>query len=193
MKKLTHLMTLCMVALLAYNCATDNTQDLLEEINGEISVEAYFEDLDSRTSLTDDGDGGSIVWDADDSITAIAADGTTTECKIVAMYDGHVVFRVPANTIYAVYPHLNSTSYTPSTGIITYALSSTKSLNGDDKVFVKGENPMVAKMSNNSLRTGDSALVISTWYSPISASPSFAALLRVIPVTLAEPVNCNWI
>ena len=152
MKKLTHLITLCMVALLAYNCATDNTQDLLEEINGEISVEAYFEDLDSRTSLTDDGDGGSIVWDADDSITAIATDGTTTECKIVAMYDGHVVFRVPANTIYAVYPHLNSTSYTPSTGIITYALSSTKSLNGDDKVFVKGENPMVAKMSNNSLK-----------------------------------------
>ena len=153
MKQLSHLMFLCLIALGINSCAIDNTQDLFEGIgNEEISVEAYFEGIGSRTSLVDDGDGGYIVWDTDDSITAIAADGTATECKITSTYDSHAVFNVPANTVYAVYPHLSSTSYSPSTDLINYALTSTKSLSGDDKVFVKGENAMVAKMENKALK-----------------------------------------
>ena len=154
MKNLSNLMTWCLVALMAYSCTTDTTQDVFEQISadGTISVEASFEELDARTSLTDEGDNNYIIWDESDSITAIADDGTITECKISAIYDNRAVFRVPANTIYAVYPHQSTTSYSTATGEITYALPSTKSLSGDNTVFVKGENPMVAHLVDGALK-----------------------------------------
>ena len=110
MKKFYYNLVLVLVAAIAaVGCTEDITIDNVvvnNEANCEmIEVVADLEcDEQTRTTLIDGGQGGKVLWSEGDTIGAIAADGTVTECAATSINGAKATFSVPASTVYAIYP-----------------------------------------------------------------------------------------
>ena len=87
-------------------CTEDITTDNILSNEGLNNVEfvevtADLEGEESRTTLTDGGNGGKVVWSEGDSIGAIATDGTVTECVAKSINGSSATFEIPSNALYA--------------------------------------------------------------------------------------------
>ena len=154
MKKFYYNLCLMLVAaVLAVGCSKDLTTDTMvgaDDFNNEyIEVTASLESTESRTSLTDGGNGGVVAWSEGDKIGAIAEDGTITEVAATAVNGASATFSVPANTKYAVYPYASGDAF--ADGKLTKTLDNTVTLDGSNKVFGDNQNVMVAHLSEGTL------------------------------------------
>ena len=135
-------------AILAVGCTEDVTTDDIV-VNNEancdyIEVVADIElDEDSRTTLIDEGQGGKVIWSEGDTIGAVAADGTITECAPTSIDGSSAIFSVPEKTLYAIYPYSSATTFTDNK--LNHTLVSNITLDGSAKVFGDKQNVMVAK------------------------------------------------
>ena len=83
-------MSLLAATILAVGCTEDLTTDEVVpdgvvktefmEVTAALEVDEAAEGEDSRAVLYDNGNGGKVVWDTNDAIAAVSADGTITEC-----------------------------------------------------------------------------------------------------------------
>lgn len=154
MKKFYYsLVSMLVAAVLAVGCSEDLTNDVMvgaDDFNNEyIEVTASLESTESRTSLTDGGNGGVVAWSEGDKIGAIAEDGTITEVAATAVNGASATFSVPANTKYAVYPYASGDAF--ADGKLTKTLGNTVTLDGSNKVFGDNQNVMVAHLSEGTL------------------------------------------
>ena len=141
-------------AILAVGCTEDITTD-----NAIVNNDANYEyvdvvaDLeineDSRTTLTNNGQGGKVVWSENDAIGAVLEDGTIVERVVKSIDGGKATFSVPTTTLYAIYPYSSKTTYTD--GVLSHTLVSEVTLDGSAKVFGDGQNVMVAHLSEGKL------------------------------------------
>ena len=125
-------------AILAVGCTEDITTD-----NAIVNNDANYEyvdvvaDLeineDSRTTLTNNGQGGKVVWSENDAIGAVLEDGTIVERVVKSIDGGKATFSVPTTTLYAIYPYSSKTTYTD--GVLSHTLVSEVTLDGSAKVF----------------------------------------------------------
>ena len=104
MKKLYYNLVLTLVAaVLAVGCTEDLTGDVNGAVAGSdfeyIEVTAGLESAESRTTLTDSGNGGKMTWSAGDAIGAIMEDGTITECVATAVDGASATFSVPSERL----------------------------------------------------------------------------------------------
>ena len=167
MKKLYYiLVSMLVAAVLAVGCTEDITKDEMfngpeegvvktefMEVTAALEVNKAAEGEDSRTVLFDNGNGGKIVWDENDVIAAVSADGTITKCTATSVNGSAAVFSVPTDTKYALYPHIGDAAKQKyADGKLTHTLYATHSLDGSNKVFNKNQNSMVAELSNNNLK-----------------------------------------
>ena len=135
-------------AILAVGCTEDVTTDDIV-VNNEancdyIEVVADIElDEESRTTLIDEGQGGKVIWSEGDTIGAVAADGTITECAPTSIDGSSAIFSVPEKTLYAIYPYSSATTFTDNK--LNHTLVSNITLDGSAKVFGDKQNVMVAK------------------------------------------------
>ena len=163
MKKLYFCLVSMLVAAVAVvGCAKDLTtdeiiSDQIESSNKELmTVTAALEcdepaeGEESRTTLVDNN-GGKVVWSEGDSIAAISADGTVTECAIVSVNGSVAEFSVPTDTQYAVYPYASGITYNSDAKSISYTLPSDYAVDGTNKVFSDKQNVMCAHLSDNRL------------------------------------------
>ncbi|MBO5875003.1 MAG: hypothetical protein J6Q20_00585 [Alistipes sp.] len=137
-------------------CTEDITTDTIlpnEDSNNVefIEVTADLEIEESRTTLTDGGNGGKVVWSEGDTIGAIAADGTVTECAATSINGSSAKFEVPSTTKYAVYPYASDDTFNTSTKKLSRSLVSNITLDGSNKVFGDNENVMCAHLVNKNL------------------------------------------
>ncbi len=151
-----YLVSMLVVAGAMVGCTEDITTDetlLNEGLNNVefIEVTAELENEESRTTLTDGGNGGIVLWSQGDTIGAIAEDGTITECAATEIDGATAKFKVPAGTQYAVYPYASNDTYTASTKKLGRVLTSDITLDGSNKVFGNKENVMVAQLSGGNL------------------------------------------
>ena len=154
MKKFYYsLVSMLVAAVLAVGCSEDLTNDVMvgaDDFNNEyIEVTASLESTESRTSLTDGGNGGVVAWSEGDKIGAIAEDGTITEVAATAVNGASATFSVPANTKYAVYPYASGDAF--ADGKLTKTLGDTVTLDGSNKVFGDNQNVMIAHLSEGTL------------------------------------------
>ena len=156
----------CLVAMLvAATVAVGCTQDLTtDEMIGQVEVvEKEFmtvsaalecdepaEGKETRTTLVDNN-GGKVVWSEGDTIAAISADGTVTECAATAINGSVAEFSVPTDTQYAVYPYVSGITYNSDAKSIAYTLPSDYAVDGTNKVFSDKQNVMCAHLSENCL------------------------------------------
>lgn len=141
-------------AILAVGCTEDVTTDnavVNNQANYEmIEVVADLEiDEESRTTLTDGGQGGKVVWSANDAIGAVLEDDSIVECVATSVNGSSATFSVPSTTKYAIYPYSSKTTYTD--GVLSHTLVNTVTLDGSAKVFGDGQNVMVAHLSEGTL------------------------------------------
>ncbi len=166
MKKLYYILVSMLVAtVLAVGCTEDTTKDEMVngpeqgvvktefmEVTAALEVDEAAEGEDSRAVLYDNGNGGKIVWDENDVIAAVSADGTITKCTATTVNGSKAVFSVPTDTKYALYPALSATQQKYADGVLTHTLYATFDLDGTNKVFDKNQNSMVAELSSNNLK-----------------------------------------
>ena len=162
MKKLYFCLVWMLVAtVVAVGCTKDLTTDEMVGVTEKsekefMTVTAALEcdeevkDEKSRTTLVDNN-GGKVVWSEGDSIAAISADGTITECVISAINGSSAEFSVPTDTQYAVYPFASGMKYTADTKSVSYTLTSDYAVDGTNKVFNDKQNVMCAHLVENSL------------------------------------------
>ncbi len=162
MKKLYFCLVWMLVAtVVAVGCTKDLTTDEMVGVTEKsekefMTVTAALEcdeevkDEKSRTTLVDNN-GGKVVWSEGDSIAAISADGTITECVISAINGSSAEFSVPTDTQYAVYPFASGMKYTADTKSVSYTLPSDYAVDGTNKVFNDKQNVMCAHLVENSL------------------------------------------
>ena len=143
-------------AILAVGCTADVTTD-----NGVVNNEANYEyvevvadleiDEESRTTLTDGGQGGKVVWSANDAIGAVLEDNTVVECVATSVNGSSATFPVPATTKYAIYPY--TADYVADFGKnrIGHRFMSNTTLDGSAQVFGDKQNVMVAALSDGKL------------------------------------------
>ncbi len=148
--------SLLVVAGAMVGCTEDITTDEIlpnEDLNNVefIEVTADLEIQESRTTLTDGGNGGKVVWSEGDSIGAIAVDGTVTECAAVSINGSSATFSVPANTKYAIYPYSTDYMYSANATSFGHRLAKEITLDGSNKVFGDNQDVMVAPLTNNNL------------------------------------------
>ena len=141
-------------AILAVGCTEDITTDntiVNNDANYEyVDVVADLEiNEDSRTTLTNNGQGGKVVWSENDAIGAVLEDGTIVERVVKSIDGGKATFSVPTTTLYAIYPYSSKTTY--SNGVLSHTLVNTVALDGSAKVFGDGQNVMVAHLSEGKL------------------------------------------
>ena len=156
MKKFYYNLCLTLVAaILAVGCTEDLTTDNVvvnDATNCEmIEVVANLEiDEDTRTTLLDNNS-GKVLWSEGDAIGAILSDGTISECEATSVNGSSATFKVPSNTLYAIYPYSSKTTYDTEAGTLSHTLGSNITLDGSAKVFGDGQNVMVAQLSNSTL------------------------------------------
>ena len=155
MKKLYYNLVLTLVAaVLAVGCTEDLTGDVNGAVAGSdfeyIEVTAGLESAESRTTLTDSGNGGKMTWSAGDAIGAIMEDGTITECVATAVDGASATFSVPSGTKYAVYPYASSDTFNAESGL-SKTLVNTVTLDGSKQVFDDGQNVMCAHLVDGHL------------------------------------------
>ena len=153
MKKIYYLLA---AAILAVGCTEDITTD-----NGVVNNEANYEmievvadlevDEETRTTLTDNGQGGKVMWSKDDAIGAIAADGTVTKCVATSINGSSATFSVPSTTVYAVYPYITDYNYLADYNRYGHRLPSNITLDGSAKVFGDNQDAMFALLSDGKL------------------------------------------
>ncbi len=162
MKKLYYYIVSMLVAsIVAMGCTEDITTDEIRQDEGNIKTEfmevtASLEgealaDDESRTTLTDGGNGGKVLWSAADAIGAISADGTVTECVATAVDGTQATFNVPTDTKYAIYPYVSGMAFNKSANTLDYTLPSEVTLDGSKQVFGDKENVMCAHLANGNL------------------------------------------
>ena len=121
MKKLFYYMiSLLVAAIVAVGCTEDITTDEIRPDEGNVktefmevtaSLECDEAVEESRTTLTDDGKGGKVLWSETDAIGAISEDGTITECVATAVDGTKATFSVPTDTKYAIYPYVSGMEF----------------------------------------------------------------------------------
>ena len=162
MKRISfYLVSMLVAALVAVGCTTDPTTDNpidqatsaekeFMTVAAELECDEQTESEESRTTLVDNN-GGKVIWSEGDTIAAISADGTITECAILTI-DGSVAeFSVPTDTQYAVYPYGSDITYDSDTKSIAYTLPSDYEVDGTNKVFGDKQNVMCAHLLENRL------------------------------------------
>ena len=153
-------MSLLAAAILAVGCTEDLTTD---EINPEGVVKTEFMEVtatlecdeaaeESRTTLTDGGNGGKVVWSEGDTIGAVSADGTITECAAKDIDGEKATFEVPTDTKYAVYPYATGLTFSASSKILEYSLPSEFTADGSKKVFGDKQNVSFAHLLDGDLQ-----------------------------------------
>ncbi len=162
MKKLYFILVSTLVAaMLAVGCTEDLTTTdevgLDSVVNKEfmnvtaaLEYEAQANGEQSRTTLIDDNS-GKVQWSEGDTIGAVSADGTITECVVVSINDSSAIFSVPTDTKYAIYPYDASQSFDVESEKISHSLVSTLTLDGSKRVFDDNQNVMVAHLSGENL------------------------------------------
>ena len=162
MKKLYFILVSTLVAtMLAVGCTEDLTTTdevgLDSVVNKEfmnvtaaLEYEAPTNGKQSRTTLIDDNS-GKVQWSEGDTIGAVSADGTITECVVVSINDSSAIFSVPTDTKYAIYPYDASQSFDVETEKLSHSLVSTLTLDGSKRVFDDNQNVMVAHLSGENL------------------------------------------
>ena len=156
MKKFYYNLCLTLVAaIVAVGCTEDLTTDNVvvnDATNCEmIEVVANLEiDEDTRTTLLDNNS-GKVLWSEGDAIGAVLSDGTISECEATSVNGSSATFKVPSNTLYAIYPYSSKTTYNTEAGTLSHTLGSNITLDGSAKVFGDGQNVMVAQLSNSTL------------------------------------------
>ena len=154
MKKFYYTLVVTLVAaIVAVGCTEDITTDNVVVNNGAdcemVEVVADIEcDEETRTILMDGGNGGKVLWSEGDTIGAIAADGTVTECAATAINGASASFSVPASTVYAIYPYTTDTVDDHAKNRIGHRFASNITLDGSAKVFGDKGDVMVAALSN---------------------------------------------
>ena len=154
MKKFYYTLVMTLVAaIVAVGCTEDITTDNVVVNNGSdcemVEVVADIEcDEETRTTLMDGGNGGKVLWSEGDTIGAIAADGTVTECAATAINGASASFSVPASTVYAIYPYTTDTVNDSGKNRIGHRFVSNITLDGSAKVFGDKQDVMVAALSN---------------------------------------------
>lgn len=148
--------SLLVAAIAMIGCTEDLTTDNDLSYKGSnnleyIEVTADLENEESRATLTDDGNGGHVVWSNGDTIGAITSDGTITECAATSIDGSSATFSVPSNTVYAVYPYLSDDTYDTATKQLSRKLVSDITLDGSNMVFDNKENVMVAQLADGNL------------------------------------------
>ena len=156
MKKFYYNLCLTLVAaIVAVGCTEDLTTDNVV-VNDATSCEmieviANLEiDEDTRTTLLDNNS-GKVLWSEGDAIGAVLSDGTISECEATSVNGSSATFKVPSNTLYAIYPYSSKTTYNTEAGTLSHTLGSNITLDGSAKVFGDGQNVMVAQLSNSTL------------------------------------------
>ncbi|MBE6198168.1 MAG: hypothetical protein E7141_05760, partial [Rikenellaceae bacterium] len=162
MKKLYFILVSTLVAtMLAVGCTEDLTTTdevgLDSVVNKEfmnvtaaLEYKAQTNGEQSRTTLIDDNS-GKVQWSEGDTIGAVSADGTITECVVVSINDSSAIFSVPTDTKYAIYPYDASQSFDVETEKLSHSLVSTLTLDGSKRVFDDNQNVMVAHLSGENL------------------------------------------
>ena len=154
MKKFYYNLVLVLVAAIAaVGCTEDITIDNVvvnNEANCEmIEVVADLEcDEQTRTTLIDGGQGGKVLWSEGDTIGAIAADGTVTECAATSINGAKATFSVPASTVYAIYPYTTDYVDDHAKNRIGHHFASNLTLDGSAKVFGDKQDVMVARLTD---------------------------------------------
>lgn len=163
MKKLFYYMvSLLIAAFVAVGCTEDTTIDEaygpvdgpvkeLMIVTAQLECEAPAADDQTRTTLTDDGKGGKVIWSEGDTIGAVSGDGTVTAC-VASEIDGEcATFQVPTDTEYAVYPFVEGMKFNTTRKALDYTLPSEVTLDGSKKVFGDKENVAVAHLLSGKL------------------------------------------
>ena len=137
-------------------CTEDITTDNILSNEGLNNVEfvevtADLEDEESRTTLTDGGNGGKVVWSEGDSIGAIATDGTVTECVAKSINGSSATFEIPSNALYAIYPYTTDYNYSANASSFGHRLAKNITLDGTNMVFDDKEDVMVAQLVDGNL------------------------------------------
>ena len=110
MKKIfCYVASLLVAAGAMIGCTEDITTDNLlpnEDLNNVefIEVTADLEIQESRTTLTDGGNGGKVVWSEGDTIGAIAVDGTVTHSEQKRFL--HIYLTAAEVVVHYLQPHL---------------------------------------------------------------------------------------
>lgn len=162
MKRLSYyLVSMLAAAIVAVGCTEDiTTDDLRPEDSGNVKTEfmevtaslEYEEPAEgSRTTLTDGGNGGKVLWSEADAIGAISEDGTITECVATAVDGTKATFSVPTDTKYAIYPYVKDMTFNKMAQALDYTLPSEVTLDGSKKVFGDKENVMCAHLAGGNL------------------------------------------
>ena len=151
-----YLVSMLVAAVVAMGCTEDITTDnnlSYEDLNNSefIEVTADLENEEVRTTLTDGGNGGKVLWSEGDTIGAIGEDGKITKCTATSINGATATFSVPANTQYAVYPYASGDTYTADTKKLGKSLVSDITLDGSNKVFGGTNNAMVAQLADGNL------------------------------------------
>ena len=164
MKKLYfYLVSILVAAVVAVGCTEDLTKDeVIEGSLGETAKEMMIvtaslecgqsaDGDESRTSLTDGGNGGKVIWSEGDAIGAIGEDGTITKCLVSEIDGSNAKFEVPVGTKYAVYPYASDDTYNTTTQELGRNLVSNITLDGSKKVFADNQNVMLAQLADDNL------------------------------------------
>ena len=154
-----YLMSMLAAVILAVGCAEDLTTD---ELVPEGIVKTEFMQVtatlendeaaeESRTTLTDGGNGGKVVWSEGDTIGAVSADGTITECAAKDIDGDTANFDVPTDTKFAIYPYMEGAKFDAGTKSVEYSLPSVFAVDGSKKVFGNKQNVACAHLENGSM------------------------------------------
>ena len=158
MKKIYfYLVSMLVAAVVAVGCTEDIVNDEFQNGNNEANCEMIevVADLEvpeySRTTLTDNGNGGKVMWSESDCIGAINPDGlTVTKCPITSINGTTATFSVPSNTKYAIYPYTEDFRYTSATQF-GHRLVKEITLDGSKKVFSDNVDVMFAPLADGNL------------------------------------------
>ena len=158
MKKIYfYLVSMLVAAVVAVGCTEDIVNDEFQNGNNEANCEMIevVADLEipeySRTTLTDNGNGGKVMWSESDCIGAINPDDlTVTKCPITSINGTSATFSVPSNTKYAIYPYTEDFRYT-SANSFGHRLAQNFTFDGSEQVFSDNENVMLANLSDGKL------------------------------------------
>ena len=157
MKKMhLYLASMLVAAIVAVSCTKDITTDEIHQEEGNIKTEfrtvsASLECEESRTTLTDEGNGGQVFWSEGDTIGAISSDGTITQCTVVDIDGATARFSVPTDTEWAIYPYVSNLTFNTANNTLAYTLPNTRAIDGSNRVFGSNENVMCAHYSNDNL------------------------------------------